>query len=493
MEQEKMIIPLEKVTTEFEDLMSLPENKRVFFSGKFGSGKTFFLKEFFEREENIEKYEVFHLYPVNYQISENHDVVSLIKYDILLELYKRDNTLFDSDVEATTKSEEFQLLLKYIKKEVNIKDILRQGIAALSSAGAASGDPTTTIFSSLGKPFIDLLSFDDEFQSFIKVEKGTDKQEDVNNFIAEVRKLDISADDYVSFLIAEEVKNLKGSKKSILIIDDIDRIDPDHLFRIMNVFSSQFDDSDKNKFGFDMVILVGHVDNIKSIFAHKYGEDTDFNGYFDKFYTAEPYYFNNNKAVKEAVPQMVRKIQSNDTFIKKALENHEYLATVLEETIYDIIQVKGLNVRDLYKPINSEFTSLKEKTFYNDEFVSKIPQQFDIGMQVIIGMVGGVSDFIEIISRIKKLKLDKEYDDVYRVCSGVMLSSIMDVDINSPHTLWEKDGNKYDVRVTSRGSNHPTVVDEIYEGDIYEMYLDLLSVYLTRGLHVKENNYQYDK
>lgn len=49
--------------------------------------------------------------------------------------------------------------------------------------------------------------------------------------------------------------------KSVLIIEDLDRIDPTHLFRIMNVLSSQVDNPyysevpNSNKFGFDKIIL----------------------------------------------------------------------------------------------------------------------------------------------------------------------------------------------------------------------------------------------
>ena len=50
--------------------------------------------------------------------------------------------------------------------------------------------------------------------------------------------------------------------KSVVIIEDLDRIVPAHLFRIMNVLSSQVDNPyysevpHRNKFGFDKIILV---------------------------------------------------------------------------------------------------------------------------------------------------------------------------------------------------------------------------------------------
>lgn len=53
-------------------------------------------------------------------------------------------------------------------------------------------------------------------------------------------------------------------------------MDPEHIFRILNVFSAHFgDDLDAdfshNKFGFDKVLLLCDYDNIKNIYHHFYG------------------------------------------------------------------------------------------------------------------------------------------------------------------------------------------------------------------------------
>lgn len=47
----------------------LNTNNRILFSGAFGIGKTFFLKHFFDMPEMKEKNNVFHLFPINYQIA----------------------------------------------------------------------------------------------------------------------------------------------------------------------------------------------------------------------------------------------------------------------------------------------------------------------------------------------------------------------------------------------------------------------------------------
>lgn len=95
---------------------------------------------------------------------------------------------------------------------------------------------------------------------------------------------------------AEETK-----QKKVLIIDDLDRLDPEHIFRLFNVFSAHFDQvnyyensiegeiRNDNKFGFDKIIFVCDIENIRKIFAHKYGGEVDFSGYIDKFYSTEIY------------------------------------------------------------------------------------------------------------------------------------------------------------------------------------------------------------
>ncbi len=72
-------IPIDTIKKEFDDFLNMGENSRVLFSGKFGIGKTHFLNEFFKEQKDL--YEVFHLYPLNYQINSNDDIAALLKYD----------------------------------------------------------------------------------------------------------------------------------------------------------------------------------------------------------------------------------------------------------------------------------------------------------------------------------------------------------------------------------------------------------------------------
>ena len=86
----------------------------------------------------------------------------------------------------------------------------------------------------------------------------------------------------------------RKAKKPVLIIEDLDRLDPKHLFRILNVVSAHIDDSDRpdivgNKFGFNNIVLVMDYDVTKHIFHHFYGAQACYEGYMSKFLSREPF------------------------------------------------------------------------------------------------------------------------------------------------------------------------------------------------------------
>lgn len=77
--------------------------------------------------------------------------------------------------------------------------------------------------------------------------------------------------------------------KSVLIIEDLDRTDHAHLFRIMNVLSSQVDNPyysevpSGNKFGFDKIIPVMNFKIAMHLFHHFYCKETNSEDYMNKF------------------------------------------------------------------------------------------------------------------------------------------------------------------------------------------------------------------
>src|SRR5690606_38625896 len=115
-------------------------------------------------------------------------------------------------------------------------------------------------------------------------------------------------EDFYSQLILQLVNQLKASqsdtddcKETVLIIDDLDRVDPDHIFRILNVLSAQIDKvGTNNKFGFDKIILVFDQCNVRNIFKNRYGANVDYVGYIDKFYSHVIFEFKNFVGLKDA-------------------------------------------------------------------------------------------------------------------------------------------------------------------------------------------------
>jgi GTPase SAR1 family protein len=119
-------IPIDTAKKDFSEFLSMEENSRIIFSGKSGAGKTHFLNEFFK--ENYDSYEMFHLYPINYQISTNDDIISLLKYDIVIELLKKKKDIFEEKPVNGIK-ESSLLFWSWIKDRYIVNDVLQKVIS----------------------------------------------------------------------------------------------------------------------------------------------------------------------------------------------------------------------------------------------------------------------------------------------------------------------------------------------------------------------------
>lgn len=109
--------------------------------------------------------------------------------------------------------------------------------------------------------------------------------------------------------------------KSVLIIEDLDRIDPAHLFRIMNVLSSQVDNPyysevpHGNKFGFDKIILVMDYEIARHLFHHFYGKEANYEGYMNKFLNTLPYSYSIKEEAHRQVRQKILDICKTGVFL----------------------------------------------------------------------------------------------------------------------------------------------------------------------------------
>lgn len=318
---ERIIVPIDEQLREFDDFLNQKDNHRILFSGAFGSGKTYFLQKYFEQKDNCE---VFYISPVNYCISRNEDIVKILQYDLLVEImFKK---LLPESEEQFSKWTTNNYFIYF-----NLLNIIK---TVISHCGAI-GKKTSDICDSY-------LDWSKKYYEFSKTVNGTQTDEVINlaQELAEKYEFDPQTE-----LINEIVSDI--NKKSVLIIDDLDRIDPEHIFRLLNVFSAQlsgyfnshsFNDVDKNKFGFDKIIFVCDIDNLRNIFHAKYGQNTDFSGYIDKFYSTQPYLWNNRHQIFKVVSQYVNSVR-----MELGKEQRDILLLLTKLLVhYDIINLRKL-------------------------------------------------------------------------------------------------------------------------------------------------------
>lgn len=335
---EDIKIPIDKQLDEFGN--HILANPRTFLSSKFGDGKSYFLDKF--KKRNAERFVFITLYPVNYQVANNEDIFNLIKRDVLFQLivqgFFEDSSIQISDELALwgfiqNKYKSFLLeLLPYMASVALPAEYVPVVTAALKRK---------EVFKSIKKQFDDykrqLVEKDDILTKFLDVAESTPVYEE----------------DLVTSLIKQAIQKIKEKsqqadkeKRVVLIVEDLDRLDPAHLFRILNIFSAHIDYCYKlmnkpnetlvgNKFGFDNVVFVADFSNIRKIFKHFYGEQTDFNGYIGKFLSSAPYNYSIREIRKNFIyDYLERKITCSRKLIE-AMVTEEMLES---KTIRECIQ-----------------------------------------------------------------------------------------------------------------------------------------------------------
>ena len=323
----------------------------IIFSGKFGMGKSFFLNQFFNKKFR-EKYVGLFITPVNYSVANNEDIFEYIKVDILMQLMEKVPCDFDKfDITSSVAA--------YYYLQNNLFNFISNILAVAEKVNYG-----TDIFQAL-------IKFKNRIESFKKQNSVNDKQE-VFDFIKEIeyKKGSIYESDIITqiiqYLINEAKKSL-GERKVVLIIDDLDRIDPEHIFRILNVLSAHDDFcmSGKHKFNVDQTILVCDIDNIRKIFHARYGAGVDFSGYIDKFYSKEIYRFMNERRIIYSIGEMLSKISNNNELDDKI--THTGLVFILKNLINNNL----INIKTLLKfEFNYENIATGAMYYYGLQFYS---------------------------------------------------------------------------------------------------------------------------
>lgn len=253
----------------------LATTDRIILSAKFGDGKTFFLNQLRNSEELSEDYKFFTIYPVNYSVAKNEDVFEYIKRDIILQLNK-EGLLDKVDIDAV-----FDSLFSF--------DDVRAVVSFLLSfvPGGTFYDKIFNKFGEKKKEYEEKKHTADKYLSSFTQKNGSIYEED--GFTLLIRNA-------INWM--KQDHDLNGpewnGQKAVLIIEDLDRLDPKHLFRILNVLSAHIDDTTTpdvvtNKFGFDNIVLVMDYETTAHIFHHYYGKDACYEGYMSKFLSREPF------------------------------------------------------------------------------------------------------------------------------------------------------------------------------------------------------------
>lgn len=352
-------IETSEIINDFKKHLEIEDNKRILFSGPFGTGKSTFLNELSETEDGGFFY--LKIFPVNYSVSANEDVFELIKFDLLFHL------MGNYYNEIKLEKEDFTLLLKsqvFIMKHVKFMPLLY----AILGFSEKIGTPIVDFIKALEQTVGNFKEFSDE----VKV----DEENDIKKFLESIeqRKGNTYEMDAVSELIFDLIERIKTekNKKSVLIIDDLDRLDPEHIFRLFNIFSAHYIEiNGENKFGFDKVIFVCDIENIRKMFHHRYGFDVDFSGYIDKFYSISPFDFDNRIYVKNKIRELLSGIQFDSTLNFYELKNNDRFYAASTAIIQTLIDARLLNLRMLLN-----YPILRIPEFYfgvNDNNVKSSP------------------------------------------------------------------------------------------------------------------------
>jgi hypothetical protein len=408
-------------TESFKQHLSIEGNSRIIFSAKFGMGKTTFLNHFFgemETELGASKYKnsynTLHIYPVNYSISRNEDIMKYIKYDILFEMLEKGiSQVEDAEIDYLSTLPEFLKL--------NLDKVAAAIIYMIPQVGKEIVDIYDRV-----KPLVD------QFIEQAQQAKLKDSESDqLMKFINEIESVEGSP--YENSAVKKIIENVLNrikkpakehlpEKENVLIIDDLDRIDPEHLFRILNVFAAHFDDRKGNTFGFDKIILVCDIKNVRNVFTTKYGSSTDFIGYIDKFYSHEIYHFDNRENIRDIVSSMTKGLNDGGldphkrNFFAAFLGRTSILNWILEDFVqHDIISLRTLIRAGQKKPEydGNRYTFPDgTDTYFNDQL------PLAIQIKVLNDLVGGFFSFSSALMKFEKTS--SQYPELDTHCTRLI-------------------------------------------------------------------------
>lgn len=350
--EEEFIIPIDDAIESFRH--HLDAHDRTILSARFGDGKSFFLSHFMEDEDVAERYTFLTIYPVNYQVVENRDIFEVIKRDILLQMLLKG--VIETDIDIS----DAEALALYLQCQPHS---FLEGFIPLITELSPSEEATKTVACTIAIKKV--------FKTIKQKLDSIRQQSDVNQiekFFDEVENNPIVGRDAISGIIQRGIKQYKDknpNKRVVLVIEDMDRIDPAHLFRILNVFSAHIDYSYRwgikpddtligNKFGLDKVIFVLHLENLKKIFHHFYGAGTNFEGYIEKFCSSNHYTYSLSEQLYNLLIKHITKEIGLDTSILNVIIKPNDLTDCSVRNAIHAIERTGEFVIDIVTATNRD-------------------------------------------------------------------------------------------------------------------------------------------
>ena len=280
-------------------------SKRMILSAKFGDGKTYLLDKFMRQDNPMNpKYYFVVLHPVNYVVEDNRDIFEYIKRDILFQMLQEDKLL---DTE-----ESLDRMAKSISENISNGDVCEFLSAIVPIPGFKS------VVKLLGKCTVKVSEIRKTYQN-----KKMLPYNYVNSFALKTGS--IAECDGLTRLIQETLRIIEETHQcqTVLVIEDMDRLDPAHLFRILNILGANIDnpyfentaqnegddqEGNPNKFGFSKILLVMDYETSEHIFHHFYGEKADYEGYMQKFLDNNPFNFSLHSEAQLKLKDQIKKI-----------------------------------------------------------------------------------------------------------------------------------------------------------------------------------------
>ena len=367
----------QEVEESFTEHLTDDDNTRILFSGPFGSGKTTFLESYFRLEGVADKFDTYTLSPIDYSIYSNEDIIRYIKYDLIYKLVDKYPDSFEERYISKITAVETYL-------EYNYLDILIN----LAAFAPKYGEKASKF----------MLVFKENWQKIKELKEGAESYQKLASAYTgalELSEGSIYEHDAVSEMIEYLIEENREDCLKVLIIDDIDRIDPHHIFRLFNVFSAHFNlrrRSDTTKFGFHKVIFVCDEQNVRKLYHNRFGADIDYNGYIDKFFSKHIFYYDIKYALEKAIIQIVKKIKisSNDYHVVQRLDAvHNYISTFVIYTLAKAVKIDLINIRTFSKWSGSNMLVTRRNFRYSQELWIRNDQNvLLLFFDVLLNLVG---------------------------------------------------------------------------------------------------------